>query len=360
MGEEFGGIENLELNLLRNMGKEFAIEFLTPNNIPFESYKEDISYYSGSWYNLGISIKSIKGKMRYIYRLNKFLKKNRYDIIHINSSVFMFSFCVACIARMHKTNKIIAHCHSLPHLSRLKRCIINLINPIYNMLIDTVISCSQVAKYSLINNKKNLDKVLVLENGIDIQKYRFKEEIRESYRKNMNIANNIVYGNVSRFSKEKNHMFLLKIFYEIQKIQKNSMLLLVGNGPLEEDIIDKARKLNLSDKVKFLGFRNDIGNILNCMDAYISTSQSEGFGISLLEAQTNGLKVFCSSNVPKEVDVSDSLIMFNSKEGEENIAKRICCESLDLECRENAYRMVEGTQYDIRKMCEKLIKIYMS
>ena len=91
MGLEFGGIENIELNISKNINSNFTCDFLTPNSGVFDKYKDSIN---GSIYDLGCSRRNIFSKIKYYFRLKKFLKNNKYDVVHINSSVFFFSYQV--------------------------------------------------------------------------------------------------------------------------------------------------------------------------------------------------------------------------------------------------------------------------
>ena len=171
-------------------------------------------------------------------------------------------------------------------------------------MVDEYLSCSEKAKKSIFTDKFiNKNKIKILKNGIYIDKYKFDSNLRNKYRNDLGINNKIVYGHTGRFSKEKNHEYLIDLFYEIQKKQ-DAVLLLVGEGPLEELIKEKVKKLNIEDKVLFLGFRNDINELLNAMDIFILPSISEGLPVSLIEAQSNGLLIYASTGVSKETNIS--------------------------------------------------------
>lgn len=78
----------------------------------------------------------------------------------------------------------------------------------------------------------------------------------------------------------------------------HSLLLLLGSGEREAELRQRAQKLNIASKVIFLGVRSDVADILSASDFFVLSSFAEGFGISALEAQANGLPCFLSSGVP--------------------------------------------------------------
>ena len=337
MEEEFGGIEQLELNILKNIDKSFKIDFLTPNELAFKDYEDEINNLGCNFYNFDISRKKIVGKIKFAFRLRKFLKKNSYDVVHINSSAFLFSFHVAVISKISKVKKVVVHSHSNPKLNCIKKFLISILSPIYTKCANEFISCSNKAQYSLYSKRFiKKEKIKIIKNAINTELFKYDETKRNIIRREMNLENKYVYGHVGRFDKVKNHIFLIDIFNEIQKIKGDSILLLVGEGILEDEIKHKVAELEIMDKVIFLGFRKDINDLLNVMDAFIFPSISEGFGISALEAQINGLPVYCSNTVPEEVKISNRLKKFDLKDNPKHIAKMILDDDIENYSREDA------------------------
>lgn len=149
--------------------------------------------------------------------------------------------------------------------------------------------------------------IIVLKNAIDTKEFRFSEETRDKVRKDLELEGKFVIGHVGRFNTQKNHDFLIDIFNEIHKEKKDTVLVLVGEGKLEDEIKKKVERLNLSNSVKFLGLRSDVANIMQAMDLFLFPSLYEGLGVVLIEAQAAGLKCITSTGTPKEADVSDSV-----------------------------------------------------
>ncbi|NLZ51832.1 MAG: glycosyltransferase family 1 protein [Thermoanaerobacteraceae bacterium] len=128
-------------------------------------------------------------------------------------------------------------------------------------------------------------------------------------RKALGLADNaFVVGHVGRFHPLKNHSFLVDVFAEIYKRNKNAVLLLIGDGERKAEIETKVQKLGLAQAVLFLGVRSDVNLLMQAMDVFVFPSRYEGLGVSLIEAQAAGLPCVISDAIPQEVGVVDYLI----------------------------------------------------
>ena len=147
----------------------------------------------------------------------------------------------------------------------------------------------------------------VVNNAIDVDKFKYDEKIRKEKRKELNIKDNqLVIGHIGRFVQQKNHEFLIDIFNEIYKQDKNAILLLIGEGPLKEEIQNKVNELGLDKNVKFLGQRSDANELYQAMDAFVLPSLYEGLPVVGVEAQAAGLPCFFSTDMTKETEILDS------------------------------------------------------
>ena len=154
----------------------------------------------------------------------------------------------------------------------------------------------------------------VLHNGIDIGKFSFKNDVRNSKRKQLGIDDKTVVGHIGRFSEQKNHNFLIDIFFKFHEQNKKSVLLLVGDGELKREIKEKVDFLGLSDYVIFLGMRKDISELYMSMDVLVFPSFYEGMPNVVIEAQATGLPCLVSDCITSECKVT-SLVYFQSLKG---------------------------------------------
>ena len=350
MGLSFGGIENIELNIARNINSNFTCDFLTPSDGVFNLYKKEINKLGGNIYNLNCKRKNIFSKIKYYIKLNKFLKKNKYDVVHINSSVFLFSYQVLKLSKKYGY-RVISHIHSAPKISKFKRIIINMLMPKYIKKADMILACSCKARDNLFETKY-FDKIKILENVIDINKYKFNKTKRNEIRTKYNLNNKKVYAYIGRYDLDKNVSYVIDLFNKISNIDKNSHLLLIGDL---DELKTKVNNLNISDKVTFLGFIDNVNEVLNGIDICIYPSIREGFGLSILEALTNGVIVYGSNNIIDEFNSYSNYRSFNLNDNIDDITKDILSNNIKIK-RKDVYKNM--SKYDIKKYSSILESIY--
>lgn len=214
----------------------------------------------------------------------------------------------AGIARKYGVPNIIAHSHNVGYgnsgfLRKLRNRFF-----VYECKhkADYKLACSNAAAKFMFGEKAfNDNEVLVIENAVNCDKYYFDRQIREEVRKEFSITDQFVIGHVGGFAQQKNHGFLVELFYEFQKSHPNSLLLLVGGsgiatGSTLPDIKRQVNELGLDKKVLFTGIRKDVNRLMMGMDVFLFPSKFEGFGLVLVEAQASGLKCLVSTNVPTD------------------------------------------------------------
>ena len=168
------------------------------------------------------------------------------------------------------------------------------------------------------------------------------------------LQNDFVIGHIGRFSAEKNHEFILNVFQQLLYIKENAVLLLIGTGSDEEKIKELGIKLKISNKIKFLGSRVDIPELLNIMDVFFFPSLYEGLGIVLVEAQAAGVPCLVSTAVPDEVLLTQKIEKIDLHTPTEMwIDKLVHPEKI---YNEKIYE--ELTKYDISETLLELEKLY--
>ena len=159
-----------------------------------------------------------------------------------------------------------------------------------------------------------------MNNGIDTVKYKFNHNNRNLLRNNLSLHNKIVIGHIGRFEHEKNQEFLINI---LQKLPENFVLFMIGEGSLKNRIIDKVNNMNLGERVIFSDNVINPYDFYNVFDVFVLPSKYEGQPFVLIEAQTNGLAVLISQNVPAINIITDGvqINLENENEWIENIIK---------------------------------------
>ena len=139
---------------------------------------------------------------------------------------------------------------------------------------------------------------------MDVEKFRYHETVRREYRQRLGIENKLVVGHVGRFHEAKNHSFLLESFARLHEQQPDSVLLLVGDGELREEIEKKIAELGIGDSVVLTGNRSDVAELMQAMDLLAFPSKWEGLPVTVVEAQAAGLPCLISDKITHDVDLS--------------------------------------------------------
>lgn len=197
----------------------------------------------------------------------------------------------------------------------------------------------------------------VLSNGIDTGKFEFDQKTRYKVRKELNIENKFVVGHVGRFSKEKNHSFLIDVFNEIYKKDKKAALLLVGDGYLRIEIEEKVQSLKLRDNVIFTGSKSNVCDYYQLMDVFVFSSFFEGLSVVSIEAQCSGLLCFISDGVPDEAMICNTTKIPLSKSAKE-WADIILEKTKNFE-RKDCSEIIKKVGFDIKDTVKKIEKIYL-
>lgn len=295
-----GGVESVVMNYYRHIDRnKIQFDFICDNdstNIPYEEIKE-----------LGgkvILIPPYQKVFKYHNVLKNILKNEDYKIVHSHiNTLSVFSLFAAKCAGVPVR---IAHSHSTTNKKeKNKNFIKQILRPFSKLFATDYMCCSELAGRWLFGNKEyDKGNVYLLNNAIDLDKFKYNEKVRKGKRKELSISDDtLVIGHVGRFVEQKNHKYLIDIFDEVHKKNKNSILLLAGQGPLMNEIKEKVNKLRLEDNVKFLGQRNDINELYQAFDVFVLPSLYEGLPVVGIEAQATGLLCLFSKEMTKETKV---------------------------------------------------------
>lgn len=352
------GVMNFIMNYYRKIdNKKIIFDFMYFKDID-NNFKNEIEKYGGQVYKIGTPRISLS----FFKQMKTFFKDNadKYIAIHCHP---IFSFIIfSKIARKYGIENIIQHSHTIKFSNKKISAIRNKFIMLFsNSQITHYVACSIEA--SKVFKRKELEKkgCLILNNGIDVTRYIFNEKNRKKIRNEFNISNQTkIIGHIGRFSSEKNHDILLEIFHKYNLRVKDSKLMFVGDGPLENEIRKKISKLNLNDKVIFCGVRNDIPVLLSAMDYFILPSDFEGFGIVALEAQANGLITVCSTGVPDCAIITKDTFKFNIYDEKEiKSIIDLLLKYSDYERKDNSID-ISKAGYNIEYEVKKLEKFYLS
>lgn len=295
-----------------------------------------------------------KAKIKYYVELSRTLKERHFDICHVhgNSATNSVEFLLSAI---HGVPVRIMHCHN----SKCQHELVHkVLSPVFKHLYTQAFACSTLAGNWIFGESK----FKVLQNGFETEKFKFDINKRSRYRSQLGLGENFVIGHVGQINYQKNTEFSIKLFEEVFADDDLACLLLVGNGRDKELYKEYVKNSACRDKIFFYGESDDVQGILSAMDVFIFPSRYEGLGISVIEAQINGLPCIISDAVPEETQVSENAVFLPI--GEENFEKwgnviksyRVC-----KICRENSYaENISGiNKYDISHCVQILEDEYL-
>lgn len=351
-----GGVEAVVMNYYRHIDRtKIQFDFICDadsTNIPYDEIKE-----------LGgkvILVPPYQKLHAYLKELTKVFKEGQYTIVH--SHINTLSVFPLYAAKKAGVPCRIAHSHSTSNKKEWKKNIIkNLLRPFSKKYANVYYCCSEVAgKYLFGNATYKKGYVHLLKNAIDLKHFAFSKTERLNKRKQLGISDStIVIGHVGRFVTQKNHVFLIDIFNAFHKHHPDSILLLTGQGPLQEEVKEKVKSYNLSTAVRFLGQRNDVSELYQAFDTVVLPSLYEGLVVVLVEAQCAGLPCFCSTEVSPETKLTDNLEFISLETEPEVWAKKISSTLSSFERRDISKTLTEHG-YNIENQSKELENFYSS
>lgn len=299
MSSNLGGIEMFIMNVYRNIDRnKIQFDFLKfTDTIPFE---KEILELGGRIYQVTPRSKSMSKCKKDIQDI---LDKKEHTILHAHINTC--SFIQPILLAKQNGLKVIVHSHNEWKGNNFKTNLLHKLNKSKcNKILDKALACSDVAGKYMFNINYDICK-----NGIDLDKYKYDENVRTSTRESLGIdKDTFLIGHVGRFELQKNHKFLVEIIKELDKKIDNYKVCLVGEGSLKNEIENLVKEYNLEDKFLFLGIRNDINQLMMGFDLFLLPSLFEGLPFVLVEAQATGLKSFISDNISNESDIRLNLI----------------------------------------------------
>lgn len=280
--------------------------------------------------------------------LKAMLKKEQPDTIHFNSPI---AYYFAPLRTQLSNVNLLYTCHSEVSKHFFEKEELAVCQLIQNPGLR-LIALHEDMKREL-NQRFGKDDTVVIRNGVDIDSFRENRCSREEKRGSIGIAKDaFVVGHIGRFSKVKNHAFLLDVFRKIDKKRENAHLLLIGNGELQEEITEMIRQHNMEDRVTILSHRTDIPELLRTMDVMVFPSFYEGLSVTLVEAQASGLKCVVSDSINPANFLSEKTIPVSLNED----AKVWAEIALDDTVNNSAYGNIDD--YDMNREIRRLEYLY--
>lgn len=295
-----GGLETMLMNYYRHIDRaKVSFDFLVHRQ-ERAAFDDEIEALGGTIYRLP---RLIPWSKSYHAALDRFFDEHpEYKIVHVHQDCL--SSVILRAAQAHGVPVRLAHSHSADQDKNLKYPIKLWYRRSIPRYATGLFACGKDAgdwmfcgaPYQVINN------------AIDMAAYIHDSAKRTSIRRQLGISDELVIGHVGRFNQPKNHPFLLAIFAALLKKEPDAVLLLVGGGEDMPAIQAKAEALGIAERVRFLGVRSDVADLMQAMDVFVFPSLYEGLPVTMVEAQVAGLPCLISDKVPPECILTDGLV----------------------------------------------------
>lgn len=360
-----GGIQKFLLNNIKQMDlSRVTLDiYFSKKNL-----NQDIN---NDFLNLGVNVYyADKIKQSYFadfINLSKLMIKNKYSVIHVNTGNLIFQVFALFIAQVYMIKKRIAHSHNaivVTSCSKVKMKLYDFVRTLLNKVANIRLACSEAAGIWMFGNGRNFQ---VIKNGLLIDDFVFKENVRVELRNAYNIkSNSVVIGLVASFTNQKNHVFLINMYSLYHKINPNSFLFLIGDGVLKQELLNTIKCLGIQDSVIMTGVIHNSSIYYNLFDILVMPSLYEGLPFVGLEAQVSGLPCLFSNTITKEIKMSQYSDFLSLDEPckiwVDKVVKLLNCAS--KESREligdSACKELKRQGYDLKFSAEILSRIYCS
>ena len=241
--------------------------------------------------SLGIPVVSldIKRKLpdpRPVLRLARLIRDWRPDVVH--SHMVHTNLLARLVRPLAPVPVLICSAHSIDEGGRLREILYRLTDPLCDL--TTQVSRAGLERYVEVGATPR-HRIRFIPNGVDTERFRPDPEARKRIRRDLDIDDRFVWLAVGRFYEAKDYPNMLRAFSRVVQECRNTMLLIVGDGPMRSQMEDLAGDLGIKENVKFLGIRRDVADLMCASDSYVISSAWEGMANVLLEASASALPI---------------------------------------------------------------------
>lgn len=311
-----GGAENLlqeMAKIMKSKGLDIEILLLTKEN----------DYYSMELKKNGIIVKwtGINDiySFKQIIEIKRFLEKNDYDLVHTHLFPAQYWYVLAKSLSTKRTIPSITTEHNTFNRRR-NYPLFKLVDSIIYKQYHKIACISKATEKTLHNWVPVIqDKTITIHNGINIEKFNFIEPYHPSEIVSGLDERNQIILMVARMDEQKDHE---TVIYATQYLPDDMHILFVGDGPKRKKYEDLVNKMDLKNRIHFLGFRHDVPKLMKSAHVFVLSSHWEGFGLVAIEAMAAGLPIIVS-DVPGLRDVVGNAGWLFQKGNSNELAKKI-------------------------------------
>lgn len=355
-----GGVESFILNYTRRiLSQENDVAF---DFVVFDEMPDCVDEFRKRGSRFYLLKNRVSDPLHFKSNLKSIFSNRDIDLVWYNvctlSDITLLSVAheegVPCLVHSHNSQNMGNTLNLLLHVLHRTRI---------SRLADSMCACSDLgARFMFPRRIVEQQDYTVVPNAIESSHFEFSSTLRKGMRERLGYPEDAyVLGNVGRLHPQKNQAFLLDVLKETQDVLPNARLLIVGDGPLKEQLLHQVEERGLNKSVTFVGAVADTTAYYSAMDCFVFPSRYEGFGIAALEAQASGLPCILSDSIPSDVALSRRTWRIPTDD-----AKRwasICIDQigeLAIEDRRNGAQLVQASGYDLSDTTAKVVDLLRS
>ena len=313
------------------------------------------------------SAHDIAHKRAFLTSLRQVMRQDHYDVLHCHHDIMSALPLLASIGLPFRRR--IVHVHnttmSLPTPNRLKQALVR--SPFRQICLraDKIVGVSQDALDAMLaGHKRRPGRDCVIHCGIETQCFRRDEAKAHDLRQSFGLGTDAkILLFVGRMIAYKNPNFVVEVLSHLHQKDKNFAAVFAGTGPFEDEVRELARQKGLQERVRVLGWRQDVPELMQACDLLIwpgVEEPKEGLGLGIVEAQAAGLPVLMSRNVPEEaVVVSELVQILPLSEGPQAWAEAVLSMlQCPLPARSESLSRVAASSFSIEQSADNIAALY--
>ncbi len=340
--QPIGGVENAVLEYIRCLNpREVCVDLVVRG--ADDRFGQAVEPFSGRVLCMPSRVRHPKAYRRF---LNELFSQNEYDAVwyHVSGLTNIDILQKAALAGVPMR---VCHAHTAAYAwgNVLMRYIVPLLHcknkRVITRYATDLWACSLSAARFMFDNET----ARIIPNAVNTSYFAFDETARATVRRQYGIGDAPLLLHIGRMCTAKNQKFLLDIFSSVRDRNPAARLLFVGDGELSAEIHAYAKSRGLTDAVIFTGALSDVHSLYSAADVFLLPSLTEGFPVTLVEAQAAGLPCVVSREaVPQTANITGAVTYVSLQTSPREWAE--CILSVVGTRTENAHRMVADAGYD--------------
>lgn len=350
------GIETMLMNYYRHIDRnKVQFDFLCNKKKP-GAYDEEIKKLGGRIFHTP-GLNPARYSQYLAYMNNLFSDYPEYRIVEAHNGALGVYALYA--AKVNSIPQRIFHAHGASITKDWKFPLKLICKTFLPATMNQRFSCGEAAARCYFGETvtKNHNYVMI-PNAIEVERFVFHSELRNKIRYQYGLENKHVIGHVGRFMKQKNHTFLIDVFADVVKRDSDAVLVLLGDGELQQKIKLKVKEKELEEKVFFVGNVENVNEWYNAFDVFVLPSIWEGLPVVGIEAQANDLPCIFSDSITNEICITTKTELVSLSTSPSEWANMIITKFNNSERCDNT-DIISNHHYDIASESKNLQELYL-